>query len=61
MAQSIRVDVTPDHATNTIRPPEALGAGIDNLPYGVTDKLFTPEMVKQVLSACWQPVTYRQN
>ncbi len=60
-AQTIRVDITPGHSTNTIRPDRALGAGIDRLPYGAVDKLFTPEMVKQVLSAGWGPVTYRQN
>jgi F5/8 type C domain len=61
LAQTIHVDITPDHATNTIRPSDALGAGIDRLPYGAADKLFNPDMVKQVLAAGWQPVTYRQN
>ena len=60
-AQSIRVDATPAHSTNTIKPTEALGAGIDRLPYGAADKLFNQEMVNQVLAAGWQPVTYRQN
>jgi len=60
-AQTIRVDVTPAHATNTIRPTEALGAGIDRLPYGAADKLLTPTNLQQVLSAGWQTVTYRQN
>jgi hypothetical protein len=60
-AQSIRVDATPSHAVNTIRPTEALGAGIDRLPYGAADKLFVDDTVKQVLSAGWQTVTYRQN
>jgi len=60
-AQTIRVDITPAHATNTIKPNEALGAGIDRLPDGATDKLFNPEMLNQVLAAGWQPVSYRQN
>lgn len=60
-AQSIHVDATPSHATNTIRPTEALGAGIDRLPYGAADKLFVDDTIKQVLSAGWQTVTYRQN
>jgi len=60
-AQSIRVDATPSHAVNTIRPTEALGAGIDRLPYGAADKLFVDDTIKQVLSAGWQTVTYRQN
>ena len=29
-AQSIHVDAAPGHATNTIRPTEALGAGIED-------------------------------
>jgi len=60
-AQTIRVDVTPEHSTNSIVPTRALGAGIDRLPYGVTDKLFVEPTIKQVLSAGWQMVSYRQN
>ncbi len=59
--QSIRVDATPSHATNTIVPTKALGAGIDRLPYGAADKLFNEATIRQVLSAGWQTVTYRQN
>jgi hypothetical protein len=60
-AQNIRVDVTPSHSTNAIRPNEALGAGIDRLPYGSADKIFVDDTIKQVLSAGWNTVTYRQN
>jgi hypothetical protein len=60
-SQSIHVDATPSHATNTIRPTEALGAGIDRLPYGAADKLYVDDTIKQVLAAGWQTVTYRQN
>ena len=60
-AQSIHVDATPGHATNTIKPTEALGAGIDHLPYGAADKLFVEDTIQQILSAGWQTVTYRQN
>jgi F5/8 type C domain/Glycosyl hydrolases family 39 len=59
--QTIRVDAAPEHSTNSIVPNRALGAGIDRLPYGATDKLFVEPMVKQVLSAGWQAVSYRQN
>jgi hypothetical protein len=61
LAQSIYVDATASHSTNNIRPTEALGAGIDRLGYDAADKLFVPDTVKQVLSAGWQTVTYRQN
>jgi F5/8 type C domain/Glycosyl hydrolases family 39 len=60
-AQTIRVDARPEHATNSIVPARALGAGIDRLPYGATDKLFVDPLVKEVLSAGWQTVSYRQN
>ncbi len=60
-AQTIRVDAKPEHATNSIVPTRALGAGIDRLPYGASDRLFVDPMVKEVLSAGWQTVSYRQN
>lgn len=59
--QSVHVDATPSHATNTIVPTKALGAGIDRLPYGAADKLFTDATIQQALSAGWQTLTYRQN
>ena len=61
LAQVIRVDAAPGHSTNAIRPTEAVGAGIDRLPYGATDKLFVEPTIKQVLSSGWQAITYRQN
>jgi len=60
-AQTIRVDITPDHVANKIGPNQALGAGIDRMPPAAIDKLFTPAALEKVLSAGWQPVTYRQN
>ena len=60
-AQAIRVDAAPEHVTNTIRPTEALGAGVDRLPYGAADKLFNAETIRRIQSAGWQTVTYRQN
>src|SRR5258708_21954492 len=59
--QSIHVDVIPSHALNTIKPTEALGAGVDRLPYGAADNLFVDDTIQQILSAGWQTVTYRQN
>ncbi|MGB9244857.1 MAG: hypothetical protein WCC03_16015, partial [Candidatus Acidiferrales bacterium] len=60
-AQTIRVDATPSHSTNSIVPAQALGAGIDRLPYGATDKTFVEPTIKQVLSSGWQTISYRQN
>jgi hypothetical protein len=60
-AESIHVDAAPEHVTNTIRPTEALGAGVDRLPYGAADKLLKEDTIRRVLAAGWQTVTYRQN
>src|SRR2546423_1053675 len=60
-AQTIRVDATPDHATNSFRPTETLGAAVDRIPLAATDKIFTEPVLKQLLSAGWQTITYRQN
>jgi hypothetical protein len=60
-AQTIQVDITPDHFTNKFIPNQALGAGIDRMPAPAIDKLFTEPALHRVLSAGWQPVTYRQN
>ena len=60
-AQTIRVDSNPSHVAKTFVPTEALGAGIDRINTSATDKLFTDPVMKQVLSAGWQTVSYRQN
>src|SRR5574337_1200045 len=59
-AQTIRVDATPGHATNSFNPQRALGAGIDRLRRGEVDKIFSQPVLNEMLSAGWQPVTYRQ-
>src|ERR1700726_3742521 len=59
--QTIHVDASASHASNPIVPTKALGAGIDRLPYGAAEKLFVDDTIKQILSAGWQTVTYRQN
>ncbi|HSS99525.1 MAG TPA: discoidin domain-containing protein, partial [Terriglobales bacterium] len=58
-AQTVRVDTA--HPVKTVVPTEALGAGIDRISIKATDKVFTEATMKQVLSAGWQTVTYRQN
>ena len=59
VAQTVRVDTA--HPVKTFVPTEALGAGIDRINIKATDKLFTEATMKQVLSAGWQTVSYRQN
>jgi hypothetical protein len=60
-AQTIRVDMTASHSTNSFVPTEALGAGIDRMNAKTVEKVFTPETISKVLTAGWQTVTYRQN
>ncbi len=60
-AQTIHVDSAPGRELNSFTPTTALGAGIDRLNSNATDKLFTDAVMKQVLSAGWQTVSYRQN
>jgi len=60
-AQIIRVDIASGHSTNSFKPTEALGAGVDRIPLAATDKIFTEPVLKKILSTGWQTVTYRQN
>src|SRR6201984_1322405 len=60
-APTIPGDAPPSHSTNSIVPAQALGAGIDRLPLGATDKTFIEPTIKQVLSSGWQTISYRQN
>jgi hypothetical protein len=57
---TLRVDANPSRA-HTFVPNRALGTSIDILPKGVVDKVYTPEILKESLSAGWGPITYRQN
>jgi hypothetical protein len=58
---TVRVDITPGHATNSFDPDRALGSSIDILPYGVADKVYSAPILQESLSAGWGPITYRQN
>ena len=64
--------ITPTDTVSTVRitsttqpilfdPDLALGSSMDILSHDVVEKIYTPEMVKQCLSAGWGPITYRQN
>ena len=60
-AQTITVDATPSHVANTFSPVRSLGAAIDRLRTGTPEKLLTDPLLKEILNAGWQTVTYRQN
>jgi hypothetical protein len=61
ITQTIRVDATPGHAVNTFNPLYALGSTVDRVPSNATDVFFRPDQIKQVLSAGWGVISYRQN
>src|SRR5205823_3912943 len=58
-AATIRIDTA--RVRNAFDPDQAMGTSMDILPPRIVDKIYTPEMVKQCLSAGWGPITYRQN
>ena len=68
-AQNIVVDAAPSHAVNSFSPFRALGGAIDRLRGGSTkeenekhtERLLTDPVLKELLGAGWQTVTYRQN
>ena len=60
-AQTVLVDATPSHAVNTFSPLYALGSTVDRVPSNATDMFFRPDQIKQVLSAGWGVISYRQN
>jgi hypothetical protein len=58
---TVHVDVTPGHAINSFDPDKALGSSIDSLSKTGIDKVYTPHIVQESLSAGWGPITYRNN
>ena len=58
---AVVVDAAPSRAVNTFSPLRALGAGVDRLRPGVADKALSGTFLKEILSAGWQPISYRQN
>ena len=60
-AQTVRVYATPTHVANKFSPLYALGSTVDRIPSNATDTFFRPDQVKQILSAGWGVISYRQN
>lgn len=58
---TVRVDVTSGHAINSFDPDAALGSSIDVLSREGIDKVFTPHIIQESLSAGWGPISYRNN
>ena len=60
VAQTIRVDASPSRA-RAFDPDKALGTSIDILQANQFERVYSPEILKESLSAGWGPITYRQN
>src|SRR5215475_14713198 len=57
----VHVDITPDHQINSFNPDSALGSSLDVLSRRDIDRVHTPHIVQESLSAGWGPITYRNN
>ena len=55
----LRVDASPGHAVNSFDPDESLGSSMDELSPPIIEKIYTPEIIRESLSAGWGPITYR--
>lgn len=60
-AATLTVDLTPAHMVNSFDPDKSLGSSMDELSPSIVDKIYTPEIVRQCLSAGWGPITYRNH
>ena len=57
----VHVDTTPGHAINSFDPDSAMGSSIDVLSRDGIDKVYTPHIIQESLSAGWGPISYRNN
>ena len=58
---TVRVDTTLEKTVNSFDPDAALGSSIDVLSRSGIDKVYTPHILQEILSAGWGPITYRNN
>jgi len=58
---TVHVDTTLGHEINSFDPDSALGSSIDVLSHEGIDKVYTPHIIQEALSAGWGPITYRNN
>jgi hypothetical protein len=61
VAQTVTIDATPGHVLNTFSALKALGSTVDRVPSNATDTFFRPDQIRQILSAGWGVISYRQN
>src|SRR5882757_2304813 len=60
-AQTATISVDTSRLINSFDPDSALGSSIDVLSKTGIDKVYTPHIVQEALSAGWGPITYRNN
>lgn len=58
---TIHVDATPEHVINSFDPDSALGSSVDVLSRTTIDRVYTPHIIQESLSAGWGPISYRNN
>ncbi|MGO9405498.1 MAG: discoidin domain-containing protein [Terriglobales bacterium] len=58
---TVHVDAAPGHVINSFDPDSALGSSIDVLSRLDIDRVYTPHIIQESLSAGWGPITYRNN
>src|SRR5215471_3261742 len=58
---TVRIDAAPAHVINSFDPDSALGSSLDVLSRTDIDKVFSPHILEESLSAGLGPITYRNN
>ncbi len=58
---TVHVDASPGREVNVFDPDVALGSSIDVLSRTDIDKVYSPHIIQEALSAGWGPITYRNN
>ncbi len=58
---TVRIETNPGRVLNSFDPDQALGSSIDVLSRTGIDKVYTPHIIQESLSAGWGPITYRNN
>src|SRR6516164_5172012 len=58
---TVHIDITPSHQINSFDPDSALGSSLDVLSHRDIDRVHTPHIVQESVSAGWGPITYRNN
>jgi F5/8 type C domain len=60
-AGTVRVDTNPAHILNSFEPDKAIGSSVDVLSRDVIDEIYTPAIMKEMLSAGYGTISYRNN